>query len=163
MGGTEGDWCWRIRQVQRQGAFLPHRYLHAGVHWRLWQVLKSKLIRSVNCGEDYSHHYRRKTRLELTRVTTPQPTHSQYIYDDICSISFLLLKLTYIKVTVDYCEETAMYCPAPDLCGGDGDRVLVRGGDGLRLAHPPRDRGQPPAHGQSAQGTTWSTSSTNSA
>ena len=36
----------------------------------LLQVLKSKLIRSVNCGEDYSHHYRRKTRLELTRVTS---------------------------------------------------------------------------------------------
>ena len=32
------------------------------------QVLKSALIRGVNCGEDYDHHYRRKSRMELTRV-----------------------------------------------------------------------------------------------
>ena len=34
------------------------------------QVLKSALIRGVNCGEDYDHHYRRKSRMELTRVCT---------------------------------------------------------------------------------------------
>ena len=33
------------------------------------KVLKSQLIRSVNCGEDYEHHYRKKTRLELTRIS----------------------------------------------------------------------------------------------
>ena len=35
----------------------------------LTQVLKSALIRGVNCGEDYDHHYRRKSRMELTRVS----------------------------------------------------------------------------------------------
>ena len=33
------------------------------------KVLKSRLIRGVNCGEDYEHHYRKKTRLELTRIS----------------------------------------------------------------------------------------------
>jgi len=33
------------------------------------KVLKSALIRGVNCGEDYDHHYRRKSRMELTRIS----------------------------------------------------------------------------------------------
>jgi solute carrier family 45 protein 1/2/4 len=33
------------------------------------KVLKSALIREINSGEDYDHHYRRKSRMELTRIS----------------------------------------------------------------------------------------------
>ena len=46
------DVCWKNNNVQSNV-----------------RVLKSQLIRGVNCGQDYKHHYMKKTRLELTRIS----------------------------------------------------------------------------------------------
>ena len=62
------------------------------------RVLKSQLIRGVNCGQDYKHHYMKKTRLELTRISAAVMGIEVSYSEETALVSPTLLKIRVSKL-----------------------------------------------------------------
>lgn len=72
------------------------------------KVLKSKFIRGVNCGEDYDHHYRRKSRMELTRISAAV-MGIEFSY----AAETAFVSPTLLKIGVSQRHMTLIWCLSP--------------------------------------------------
>ena len=68
------------------------------------EMLRSKVIRGVNAGEDYDHHYRRKTRWRATKVKIPELT-------SCCRRELVKISAAVMGIEFAYAAETAFVSP----------------------------------------------------
>lgn len=71
-------------------------------------VLRNKFIRSVNAGKDYDHHYRRKSRLELTRISAAV-MGIEFSY----AAETAFVSPTLLKIGVSQRHMTLIWCLSP--------------------------------------------------
>jgi len=71
-------------------------------------VVRNKFIRSVNAGEDYEHHYRRKSRLELTRISAAV-MGIEFSY----AAETAFVSPTLLKIGVSQRHMTLIWCLSP--------------------------------------------------
>lgn len=72
------------------------------------KILRNKFIRSVNAGEDYDHHYRRKSRLELTRISAAV-MGIEFSY----AAETAFVSPTLLKIGVSQKHMTLIWCLSP--------------------------------------------------
>jgi len=70
--------------------------------------LRNKVIRSVNVGEDYEHHYRRKSRLDLTKISAAV-MGIEFSY----AAETAFVSPTLLKIGVSQSHMTLIWCLSP--------------------------------------------------
>jgi len=72
------------------------------------QMLRSKVIRGVNAGADYDHHYRRKSRRELVRISAAV-MGIEFAY----AAETAFVSPTLLKIGVSQSHMTLIWCLSP--------------------------------------------------
>jgi len=72
------------------------------------EMLRSKVIRGVNAGEDYDHHYRRKSRKELLKISAAV-MGIEFAY----AAETAFVSPTLLKIGVSQSHMTLIWCLSP--------------------------------------------------
>merc|ERR1711923_678034 len=72
------------------------------------EVVRSSFIRKVNAGEDYDHHYRRKSRKELTKISAAV-MGIEFAY----AAETAFVSPTLLKIGVSQSHMTLIWCLSP--------------------------------------------------
>jgi len=72
------------------------------------EMLRSKVIRGVNAGEDYDHHYRRKSRRELVKISAAV-MGIEFAY----AAETAFVSPTLLKIGVSQSHMTLIWCLSP--------------------------------------------------
>merc|ERR1719283_268671 len=72
------------------------------------EMLRSKVIRGVNAGEDYDHHYRRKSRKELFKISAAV-MGIEFAY----AAETAFVSPTLLKIGVSQSHMTLIWCLSP--------------------------------------------------